>query len=88
MKLRSERSEIIKEYFEDEDIDMGSLNHRFVQTQIVGQLLQDNRFTTIVELSLDVGQADLAQFGLEIKPDKKKLKPDICLSFFKRKGAS
>jgi hypothetical protein len=38
--------------FEDEDIGMGSLNHSLAQTQIVGQLLNDERFTTIVELKL------------------------------------
>ncbi|MDM8561545.1 Uma2 family endonuclease [Candidatus Parabeggiatoa sp. HSG14] len=62
--------------FEDENIDMGSLNHSLAQTQIVRQLLNDERFTTIVELSLDIGQIDLTQFGLDIK---RELKPDICL---------
>jgi len=61
---------------EDEDIDMGSLNHSLAQTQIVGQLLNDERFTTIVELSLDIGQTDLTQFGLGVK---RELKPELCL---------
>ena len=61
---------------EYEDVDMGSLNHSLAQTQIVGQLLSDTRFTTIVELSLDIGQTDLTPFGIEAK---RELKPDICL---------
>ncbi|RKZ41280.1 MAG: hypothetical protein DRQ49_05760 [Gammaproteobacteria bacterium] len=61
---------------EYEDVDMGSLNHSLAQTQIVGQLLNDERFTTIVELNLDVGETDLKQFGLDVK---RELKPDICL---------
>ncbi len=61
---------------EYEDVNMGSLNHSLAQTQIVGQLLNDARFTAIVELSLDIGQIDLTQFGLDVKGE---LKPDICL---------
>jgi len=55
---------------------MGSLNHSFVQTRLAGLLFNDERFTTLVELSLEVSQIDLSQFGLKAKDE---LKPDICL---------
>lgn len=56
--------------------DMGSLNHSFVQTRIAGLLFNDERFTTLVELSLDVSKTDLSQFGLKAKEE---LKPDVCI---------
>ena len=66
----------IEEYGEYEDINVGSLNHSIVQTQIAGLLLNDDRFKTMVELSLDTSQIDLSQFGLKAKDE---LKPDICV---------
>lgn len=60
----------------EEHQDVGSLNHSFVQTRIVGLLFNDERFTTLVELSLDVSQTDLSQFGLKAKEE---LKPNVCL---------
>jgi Uma2 family endonuclease len=60
----------------EEHQDMGSLNHSFVQTRLAGLLFNDERFTTLVELSLDVSKADLSQFGLKAKEE---LKPDVCL---------
>jgi Uma2 family endonuclease len=65
-----------EDYQEDEAQEMGSLNHSIVQTQIAGLLLNDKRFRVMVELSLDVSQIDLSQFGLKTKEE---LKPDICL---------
>ncbi|RKZ44977.1 MAG: hypothetical protein DRR16_30460 [Candidatus Parabeggiatoa sp. nov. 3] len=56
--------------------DVGSLNHSIVQTRMAGFLLNDERFTAMVELSLDARQIDLSQFGLKAKEE---LKPDICL---------
>ena len=61
---------------EEEKQDMGSLNHSIVQTRIAGQLLNDERFTPVVELSLDISQIDLSQFGLKAKEE---LKPDISI---------
>ncbi len=61
---------------DEEYQDMGSLNHSIVQARTTGVLVNDKRFTVMVELSLDVSQTDLSQFGLKVKED---LKPDICL---------
>lgn len=60
----------------EERQDMGSLNHSFVQTRITGLLFNDERFTTLVELSLDVSKIDLSPFGIKAKEE---LKPDVCL---------
>ena len=62
---------------EDEDDDeMGSVNHSVVQGRIAGLLFNDGRFTVMPELSLDISQIDLSQFGIKAKNE---LKPDICL---------
>jgi len=61
---------------EEEYQNMGSLNHSIVQAQITGMLVSDARFTIMIELSLDISQVDLTQFGLKTKEE---LKPDICL---------
>jgi len=55
---------------------MPSVNHSFVQARIAGLLINDERFTPFIELSLDVSQIDLKQFGLKIKEE---LIPDVCL---------
>ncbi len=67
---------VVEEDDQHEDIEVGSLNHSIVQTQIAGLLLNDDRFKPIVELSLDASQKDLSQFGLKAKDE---LKPDICV---------
>ena len=56
--------------------DVGSLNHSFTQARLTTLLSQEERFTTFVELSLDVSQTDLTPFGLKTKEE---LKPDVCL---------
>ncbi len=62
---------------EEESLEMGSLRHSFIQARMPMLLsVYEDRFTTFVELSLDVSQTDLSQFGLKIKEE---LKPDICL---------
>jgi Uma2 family endonuclease len=62
---------------EDEEWEnMGSINHSIVQAKITGLLLNDDRFTPAVELSLDISQIDMSQFGLKAKEE---LKPDLCL---------
>jgi Uma2 family endonuclease len=58
----------------DKDKGMGSLNHSLVQGNLTVLLSYDERFTVLPELSLDVSQIDLNQFGLKIKDE---LKPDI-----------
>lgn len=60
----------------EEFISMGSLNHSFAQARLTALLSVDERFITFVELSLDVSQKDMSQFGLKIKEE---IKPDICL---------
>ncbi len=55
---------------------VGSLNHSFTQAQLTSKLSSEERFTTYVELSLDVSQTDLTPYGLKTKEE---LKPDICL---------
>jgi len=61
---------------ENEVQEMGSLNHSFVQARLTTLLSGDDRFTTMVELSLDASQIDLSQFGLKVKDE---LKPDVCI---------
>ncbi len=59
-----------------EETDMGSINHSIAQTKITSLLDSDERFTTMVELSLDISKRDLTPFELKVKEE---LKPDICL---------
>lgn len=61
---------------EDEDQNMGSLNHGIIQANMTSWLSNDKRFRVITELSLDASQTDLSQFGLKVK---RELKPDICV---------
>ena len=52
----------------DKSHDMPSINHSYLQTQIVLALATENqKFTPFVELSLDASQIDLSQFGLKAK---------------------
>ena len=61
----------------DKNHDMPSINHSYLQTQIVLALAAEKqRFTPFVELSLDASQIDLSQFGLKAKDE---LVPDVCL---------
>ncbi len=68
--------ETVSETYEEDEQEMGSLNHSLIQARLIGLLGQDARFTPAVELSLDMTQLDLSQFGLTAKSE---LKPDICL---------
>jgi Uma2 family endonuclease len=62
---------------ENEEIqEMGSYNHSLAQAQLTGLFFNDKRFSVFIELSLDVSQTDLTQFGMKAKEE---LKPDICL---------
>ena len=60
----------------DEEIEMGSFNHSLTQSNLASLLYTDERFTTLVELSLDTSKIDLHQFGLKAKDE---LKPDVCI---------
>jgi Uma2 family endonuclease len=64
------------EYQEDEEHQMGSWNHSVTQSRVVSLFSHDERFIVPVELSLDVSQIDLSQFGLKVKEE---LIPDVCL---------
>ncbi len=64
------------EYQEYEEQKMGSWNHSVTQSRVASLFSNDERFIVPVELSLDVSQIDLSQFGL--KP-KEELIPDVCL---------
>jgi Uma2 family endonuclease len=60
----------------DEEKEMGSFNHSLTQGNLISLLHDDERFTTLVELSLDASQIELSQFGLKVKEE---LKPDVCV---------
>ncbi len=62
---------------DEENQEMGSYNHSLAQAQLTGLFFNDKRFSVFIELSLDVSQTDLSQFGMKTKEE---LKPDICLS--------
>jgi Uma2 family endonuclease len=66
----------MSELAKNEVQNMGSLNHSIVQARLTGQLDHEERFTTMIELSLDISQTDLSQFSVKAKDE---LKPDICL---------
>jgi Uma2 family endonuclease len=80
VKIRSEdMSEVIDfedEVLDDEEADMGSLNHGLAQGQLVTLLSNDERFTVIPELSLDASKIDLNKFSLKAKDE---LVPDISV---------
>jgi Uma2 family endonuclease len=67
-------SEVIEP--EGEELKMGSLYHGLVQGKLIALLSNDERLTVIPELSLDVSQIDLSQFGIKVKNE---LIPDVCL---------
>jgi Uma2 family endonuclease len=58
---------------------MGSLNHSRLQARLAGLFLfflQEARFESFTELSLDISQLNLSQFNIKAK---KELKPDVCV---------
>lgn len=61
---------------ENGEIRMPSKNHSLAVGRLSGLLFNDERFTVMPELSLDMNQIDLAQYGLKAKDE---LVPDICL---------
>ncbi len=69
-------NELEDDVLEEDTADMGSLYHGMAQANLTGLLINEERFAVITELSLDVGQMDLSQFGLRIKDE---LKPDVCV---------
>ncbi len=70
--------EIDKQYQEHEfgETRVPSKNHSLAVGRLSGLLFLDERFTVMPELSLDMTQIDLSQYGLKAKDE---LIPDICL---------
>jgi Uma2 family endonuclease len=66
----------LNEILEDEELDMGSINHSITQVRLASLLNNDERFTVMTELSLDISQRDFSQYGIKAKEE---IKPDICL---------
>jgi len=64
------------ELLEDEEPNMGSVNHSLTTGRIAGLLFNDERFTVMPELSLDASQIDLKRFNLKAKDE---LVPDISV---------
>jgi len=70
--------ELDDEFFDDEEeeSDVGSINHSMAQTKLTSLLDNDERFVTFVELSLDASAIDLSKFNLKAKDE---LVPDVCV---------
>ncbi len=66
----------MNELLEDKKLDMGSLNHSLAQVIIASLLLNDERFSVMTELSLDISQHDLSKYDIKAKDE---VKPDICV---------
>ncbi|MEN8218062.1 MAG: Uma2 family endonuclease, partial [Pseudomonadota bacterium] len=64
------------EVLDDEESDMGSVNHSLAQVMIASLLVNDERFTVLTELSIDISQHDLSKYGIKAKDE---VKPDICV---------
>jgi len=71
----------MNELFEDDVLDdegsnMGSVNHSLTQAKITGLLVNDERFSVMTELSLDINQYDFSKYNIKAKDE---VKPDICV---------
>lgn len=55
--------------------DLGSVNHSLTQARLTSLLDDDERFSVLTELSLDISQHDLSKFRLDAKEE---VKPDVC----------
>ncbi len=64
------------EVFENEGVDMGSINHSITQAKLTYLLSADERFTVMTELSLDISQHDISKYGVKAKDE---IKPDVCV---------
>lgn len=67
----------------EEDVDMGSFNHGYIQMRLGSLLDQTGKVTPVSELSLDLSNIDLTDFDLLVKEE---IKPDIAL--YERRGLS
>jgi len=68
--------EFENEVLDEEESDMGSVNHSITAGRIAGLLFNDERFEVMPELSLDTTQIDLKRFNLKAKDE---LVPDISI---------
>jgi len=64
------------EVFENEGVDMGSINHSLTQAKLTCLLGTDERFTVLTELSLDISKYDFSKYGIKAKEE---VKPDVCM---------
>ena len=71
-----EMDEQYQELPENGEFKVPSKNHSLAVGRLAGLLYLDERFTVMPELSLDMNQIDLSQYGLKAKDE---LVPDICL---------
>lgn len=67
----------------EEDENMGSYNHGYIQVRLGILFDRLGNFTPINELSLDVSGVDLSKFDLRTKEE---IKPDVCL--YPKRGLS
>jgi len=61
---------------DEKESDMGSVNHSLAQVKLASLLDNDERFTVLTELSLDISQHDLSKYGVKAKDE---IKPDVCV---------
>lgn len=64
------------EVFENEGVDMGSINHSLTQAKLTSLLDNDERFTVLTELSLDISKHDFSKYDIKAKDE---VKPDVCV---------
>jgi Uma2 family endonuclease len=76
IKNMNETIDFKDEFLQDEELDMGSINHSIAQTKLTSLLDNDDRFATFVELSLDASSIDLSKFSLKARNE---LVPDVCV---------
>lgn len=64
------------EVLDNEDVNMGSINHSLTQAMLAYLLSSDKRFTVMTELSLDISEHDFSEYGIKAKDE---IKPDVCI---------
>lgn len=68
-------NELVDAYETEESYDMGSFNHSYLQARLA-KLLDNDKYMTAIELSLDIGKIDVSKFKIQVKEE---IKPDVCL---------
>jgi len=72
----NETIELDEGILNDEELDVGSLNHSLIQARLTSLLSSNVQFTVMVELNLSTKQIDLSRFNLKVKDE---LVPDVCV---------